>query len=197
MSSFHGVAARDLAVADRSLCYQRESGFLGHQLKCEEGTATFSLACSEFDRVLLIFQDGCYRVLHVPDKVFIGHEVAWMGLVDDTLVFTLVYRDGRDGLSYLKRFRMPKFIINREYRLYPAHPRSSIQLLLTGETGEFKAQLAPSARSRSNILIVNPAEFLIKNVNAHGKRLASRPVRRVTCGQPSPGPTLRNLPGME
>ncbi|OQX10759.1 MAG: DNA topoisomerase IV [Desulfobulbaceae bacterium A2] len=196
LASFHGVAARDLATADLTLCYHRESGFLGHQLKCEEETATFSLQCSEFDRVLLIFRDGSYRVIHVPDKVFIGHEVLWLGLVDDNLVFNLIYRDGTDGLSYLKRFRMPKFIVNREYRLYTAHPRSTIQLLTTGEEGEFKAQLAPSARSRHNSLVIRPAEYLVKGVAAHGRRLSGRPVRRIISGAAPSAPALRSLPGV-
>jgi topoisomerase-4 subunit A len=158
-------------------------------------------ACSELDRILLIFKDGLYKVINVPDKLFIGSDVAWMGVVDKSLVFNLIYRAGSVNLSYVKRFKMPKFILNREYRLFEEHKRSAIQLLRTGEK-EIRARisLVPSSRARYNALEIEMDDYLIKGASAKGKRVSSRVVRRVTdvTGKPKKtGPVLATLPGLQ
>ena len=86
----------------------------------------------EYDRLLLIFQDGMYKVIPVTDKLFVGHELAWVGAVTEGLIFNILYRDGQENLTYAKRFTTPKFILDKEYRLFPEDKRSRILLLLMG-----------------------------------------------------------------
>lgn len=133
LKSFDEVNAREAALSNIQVAYQRKSGFLGHKIKIEDPKKDREFACSELDRILLIFNDGLYKVINVPDKLFVGNEVAWLGVVDENLVFNLIYRAGSVNLSYAKRFKMPKFILNREYRLFEKHKRSTIQLLRTGK----------------------------------------------------------------
>ncbi|NIA05860.1 MAG: DNA topoisomerase IV subunit A, partial [Proteobacteria bacterium] len=107
--------------------------------------------------------------------------------------------DGRENYTYIKRFRTPKFIVNREYRLFPEHKRSVIQMLAVGETGiRARISLVPSSRARYNSLEIDLDDYQIKGAGAKGKRAGNRVVRRVTniTGKsPARKTTAPSLPG--
>lgn len=201
LCEFEEVSARSAALANLVVGYQRGAGFLGTSIKAEDEKQDLSVACSEYDRLLLIFNDGMYKVIPVTDKLFIGHELAWVGVVTEGLVFNLLYRDGQENLTYAKRFTTPKFILDKEYRLFPEDKRSRILLLLLGDGASAHVSLAPSTRAKSNIMEVYFDEYLIKNPSAKGKRISPRVVRKVadSTGKVAPRPQkpIMSLPGME
>ncbi|MDR2550519.1 MAG: DNA topoisomerase IV subunit A [Desulfobulbus sp.] len=200
LRAFDEVDARAAAAADLTVSYHRESGFFGHKIKSENATADLECCCSEYDRLLLIFKDGLYKVINVPDKLFVGPDLYWLGVVKNDLVFNLVYRHGPENLAYVKRFAMPKFIIGREYRLFEESKRSAILMLLLGREGlRIRASLAPSSRAKYNSIELDLDEVLIKGVGAKGKRVANRTVRKVadvTGTAKKPQPTPMDLPGI-
>ncbi len=79
----------------------------------------------------------------------------------------------------MKRFASPKFILDKEYRLFPANKRSQILLLLSGENKHARVSLVPSQRARSNVVEIDFDEYLVKGASAKGKRVSTRVVRRV------------------
>jgi topoisomerase IV subunit A len=182
-------------MANLVVGYQRGSGFLGHTIKAEDDKQDITLHCSEYDRLLLISNDGRYKVIPVVDKLFVGHDLAWVGVVEDGLIFNILYRDGQENLVYAKRFTTPKFILEKEYRLFAEDKRSKIMLLLMGEGASAHVSLAPSARAKSNIMEVYFDEYLLKNPNAKGKRIASRVVRKIvdSTGKAAPRPVPQNM----
>jgi topoisomerase-4 subunit A len=201
LEEFDQVIARKAALANIHVGYNRESGFLGSKVKATDKKKDLDIQCSEYDRIMLIFKNGLYRVISVQDKVFVGHDLLYMGVVRRDTIFNLIYRAGAENLSYGKRFRMPKFILNREYRLFAEHKRSIIQMLATGEQGiRFRVSLVPSSRARYNSLEVDMDDFLIKGATAKGKRISNRVVRRVTdiTGKPRKSrPVPAVLPGLK
>ncbi|MDO8948324.1 MAG: DNA gyrase subunit A [Desulfocapsaceae bacterium] len=195
LCEFEEVSMRSAALANLVVGYQRATGFLGHNIKAEDEKQDFTLNCSEYDRLLLIFNDGMYKVIPVTDKLFIGHELAWIGVVEDGLIFNVLYRDGQENLTYAKRFTTPKFILDKEYRLFPEDKRSKILLLLMGEGTSSHVGLAPSPRAKSNTMEVYFDDYLVKNPSAKGKRISPRVVRRVTdsTGKAAPKPQKQNM----
>jgi len=183
LRQFDEVDARKAALSNLHLVYQRESGFLGHKVKGENPKRDLEIQCSEYDRILLIFKNGLYRVVPVAEKIFIGSDLLWMGVVQKDLTFNVIYRSGPENISYVKRFTTPKFILNRDYRLFPEHRRSAIQLLVvTGKEGppaRARVSFVPSARARSNSQEIDFDDYLIKGPSARGKRIANRTVRSV------------------
>jgi len=178
---FDEVDVRAAAFSNLVVGYHRETGFLGHKIKAEDDKQDMEVNCSELDRLLLIFNDGQYKVINETDKLFVGNDLAWMGVVESKLVFNLIYRNGQENRSYVKRFRTPKFILNREYRLFPEHKRSIIQFLELGEKGiRAKVSLVPSSRARYNSLELEMDDCLIKSPGSKGKRVCNRVVRRVS-----------------
>ncbi|GAB4341738.1 MAG: DNA topoisomerase IV subunit A [Desulfobulbaceae bacterium] len=198
---FDQVDARAAAFSNLVVAYHRESGYLGHKVKTEDDKKDFQINCSELDRILLIFRNGLYKVINVPEKLFIGEELEWMGVVKPDLVFNVIYRNGKENRSYVKRFRTPKFIINREYRLFPEHKRSIIQFLEVGAHGvRARASLVPSPRARFNSIDLELDEVLIKAPVSIGRRVSNRVVRRVSSQTGKPRPqeeTPPVLPGFK
>ncbi|MDO5673793.1 MAG: DNA topoisomerase IV subunit A [bacterium] len=181
LKAFDEVDARAAALSNLTVCYHRESGFIGHRIKAEMGAGEMECQASEYDRLLLIFKDGLYKVVPMVDKFFVGPDLYWMGVVEEKLVFNLLYRNGPDNLVYIKRFLAPKFILNREYRLFEPDKRSTVLFLQTGKEGvRVRAGLMPAARAKYNSLEVDFDEVLIKGAGAKGKRLSTRRVRRIT-----------------
>ena len=177
IATFQEVEARKVALSHLTIGYDRESGLLGHQVKPDD---EFAIPCSEYDKILLIFKDGRYKVLNVPDKIFVGHDLLWADKVADETVFNLIYRDGEENQSYVKRFKTPKFILGKEYRFFPEHPKSVVQFLRTGEGVRLRVDLMPSPRAKSNSQRLHLDDYLIKHYGAIGKRLSHRAVRRIT-----------------
>lgn len=179
LASFSEVVMRKVALSNLTVGYHRKEGFLGHQVKAEDDKDDISFNCSEYDKILILFNDGKYKVVQVPDKIFVGNDVAWIGKVEGKLLFNMIYRDGKENLVYIKRFNTPKFILEKEYHLFPQHKRSRILLLSFGENKHARVSLMPSPRARTNVVQVSFDEYLVKGAAAKGKRVSPRVARRV------------------
>lgn len=179
ITEFSEVKARKVALSNLTVGYNRETGFIGHTVKAEDEQQDLSFSCSEYDRLFLISSTGSYKVVPVPDKLFVGEDLEYAAVFKKNLVFNMVYRDGKENLAYVKRFKSPKFILEKEYQLFPAHKRSRILLLLLGEDKHARVSLVPSRRAKSNIVEIDFNQYLIKGAGAKGKRVSPRVARRV------------------
>jgi topoisomerase-4 subunit A len=177
IETFTGVKARKVALSNLTVGYHRETGLLGHQVKTD---CDMTISCSEYDKILLIHKDGRYKAIKVPDKIFVDHDIYWAGKVKGKTVFNLLYREGSKSLTYVKRFATPKFILDKEYRLFKAHKKSWIQFMQTGEGVRARIDFIPTARSKINSQRLEFDEHLIKGEGAIGKRLSTRTVRRIS-----------------
>ncbi|MEA3468533.1 MAG: DNA topoisomerase IV subunit A [Thermodesulfobacteriota bacterium] len=199
IKEFTEVSVRRVALSNLTVSYNREEGFLGHQIKVSEEKAEFSITCSEYDRLFLLYETGVYKIIQVTDKLFVGHDIRWVGKLKKKLIFNMVYREGRENLCYVKRFGTPKFILDKEYKLFDAHKRSKILLLLFGENKSARASLMPSSRAKSNLVEIFFDEYIVKGPGAKGKRVSPRRVRRVvdtTGKKPLEKKVNLTLPGM-
>ena len=177
IETFTEVKARKVALSNLTVGYNRETGLFGYQVKTD---CDMALACSEYDKVLLIHKDGRYKAMKVPDKVFVDHDIYWLGKVEGKTIFNLLYREGVKGLTFVKRFSTPKFILDKEYRLFPAHKKSWIQFLQTGEGVRVRIDFIATKRTKINSQRLEFDEFLIKGEGAIGKRLSTRTIRRIS-----------------
>ncbi|MEN8232804.1 MAG: DNA topoisomerase IV subunit A [Thermodesulfobacteriota bacterium] len=177
IETFTGVKARKVALSNLIVGYHRETGLLGYQVKTD---CDMTVPCSEYDKILLIYRDGRYKVIKVPEKIFVDHDIYWVGKVAGKTIFNLLYREGSRNLTYIKRFKTPKFILDKEYRLFHVHKKSWIQFLQTGEGVRARIDFVPTKRSKINSQRLEFDEYLIKGGGAIGKRLSPRTVRRIS-----------------
>ncbi len=106
------VDAKAVAFKAFKVAYDRESGYVGYKVSGEE----FKLECTKFDKLVLVFKDGTYKVCELPEKLFVGQELIYCGLPERERVFTCAYTD-RDA-SYLKRFTFGGSILEQGLRVY-------------------------------------------------------------------------------
>lgn len=199
IKSFSEVSFRKAALSNLIVGYNRESGFLGHTIKAIDKKHDQSVNCSEYDRLFLIFSNGLYKITPVTEKLYVGKELEWLGIVKKDTIFNLIYRDGRENIAYVKRFTTPSFILDKEYWLFAEHKRSKILLLEFGDEKFAKINLMPSSRARINSLEISFEDYLLKNPSAKGKRVSNRVVRRVSRsngGSIAPPKKNLSLPGI-
>ncbi|NOX26356.1 MAG: DNA topoisomerase IV subunit A [Deltaproteobacteria bacterium] len=176
ITTFSEVEVRKVAISNLTCGYDRQSGFLGYQVKALPEN---SFSCSEYDRIILIFKDGSYKVINGGDKLFVGSDLVYWGKAQNDLLFNVIYRDGQAKISYVKRFMMPKFILEKEYRLFPENKNSRVQYLAIGVGARARVYFVPAKRAAANSVEIIFNEFLIKGAAAKGKRVGTRGLRRI------------------
>ena len=160
------VDARSAANRNLKLCYDKKTGYLGHQIN-----GTFLFDVSLYDSVLAIRKDGTYSVIQVPDKLFVGKGLLHCGLVDKDLIFSIVYKD-KAGISYIKRCTIDKFILGRSYDLVPAECK--LLKLTTDSDKQIALDYKPKPRLRKLNEVFPISEYPVRGLRAGGIRLSTK-----------------------
>ena len=136
ITSFSTIEAAKVAELDAKLYINREEGFVGTALKDGE----FVCNCSTMDELIIFFRSGRYSVFKVEDKKFYGHEevihVARYQRGDERTIYNVVYRDGKAGAVYAKRFNVLSVIRDRSYDLSRGKEGSRILSFSANANGE-------------------------------------------------------------
>lgn len=136
ITNFGTIEVTKVAELDEKLYINREEGFFGTALK----DAEFVCNCSSLDEVLVIFRSGKYFVGKVEDKRFYGQEeVVYINRYvrnDERTIYNVVYRDGKAGAVYAKRFNILSVIRDRVYDVTRGKDGSRILYLSANGNGE-------------------------------------------------------------
>ena len=185
VSSFAKVDTKMAAVATENLMIDRDGGFVGYGLK--RGSEIID-KCSRLDDFIVFRKDGTFSVFKVTDKTFIGAEplhVALFNRTGESKVYHLLYRDGRQGRTYAKRFTVDGVTREKVYDLTKGTKDSRVLLLSVHESKTKADQatavihLKPALRLRKLEIEVKWADLDIKNRGAIGLSITDSPVVRV------------------
>ncbi len=171
------VDKKAVARQNVKLSYDSDTGFFGSAVKGD----LFRMSVSEYDVVLAIAADGSYRILPPVDKVFFGTKLLYCHPFDPDAgaEFTVVYRDAK-RMCFGKRFRIQKFIRNKEYRLVKDEKGRVDLLLQEGESGSAKLTYVAQKRQRVKGSEYDLSQLEPTSPTARGARLAPKPVARVS-----------------
>ena len=124
LTPFDRIVASKVVVANETLYLNRKDGFAGYGLKKDEAIEK----CSDMDDVLVIGKDGVMKVMKIADKMFVGKSPLRVAVFrrDDQKVYNMVYRDGKSGRLYAKKFKIGGVTRDKEYPLFKTHSRSRI-----------------------------------------------------------------------
>ena len=177
ITRIESVDKKAVARQNIKLSYDPDSGFFGSAVKGD----LFRLNVSEYDFVLAIAADGTYRIMPPVDKVFFGAKLLYCHPFDPEAgsEFTLVYRDAK-RMCFAKRFRIEKFIRNKEYRLVKDEKGRVDLLLQEGEIGSAKLTYVAQKRQRVKGSEYDLSQLESTSPTARGTRLAPKPVARVS-----------------
>jgi topoisomerase-4 subunit A len=190
------VDKKAVARQNLKLSYDPESGFFGSAVRGD----LFRLSVSEYDFVLAIAADGTYRIMPPVDKVFFAAKLLYCHRFDPEsgAEFTMVYRDAK-RICFAKRFRIQKFIRNKEYRLIKDEKGRVDVLLQEGEFGSAKLTYVAQKRQRVKGSEYDLSQLEPISPTARGARLATKPVARVSlkpaAKKKTPAKKVRKNPG--
>tara|TARA_B100001248_G_scaffold246353_1_gene216880 strand:+ start:4064 stop:6379 length:2316 start_codon:yes stop_codon:yes gene_type:complete len=121
---FDRIVASKVVVANETLYLNRKDGFAGYSLKKDDAIEK----CSDLDDVLVIGKNGVMKVMKIADKMFVGKNPLKVSIFrrDDQKVYNMVYRDGKSGRLYAKKFKIGGVTRDKEYPLFKTHSRSRI-----------------------------------------------------------------------
>jgi topoisomerase-4 subunit A len=138
---FDKIVASQVVVANETLYLNRKDGFAGYSLKKDEAIEK----CSTLDDVIVFGKDGVMKVMKIADKMFVGKSPLRVSVFrrDDPKVYNMVYRDGKSGRLYAKKFKIGGVTRDKEYPLFKTHSKSRI----------FFFAVHDSEKKNSNILV--------------------------------------------
>ena len=166
------VDVKAVAFKSFKVAYDRESGYVGYKVSGEE----FKLECTKFDKILLVFKDGTYKVSELPEKLFVGPELFYCGLPDREKVFTCAYTDRK--ASYLKRFKFGGTIMNKAYLCIPDKSRI---LYFAPETPKILyVRYKPALHQKINQQTCDPSKIEIKSPKTRGRQISIKDISSVT-----------------
>ena len=182
--SFENIDSTKVVEANKKLYINRQDGFVGTGLKKDE----FVCNCSDLDDIIIFYRDGKYKVIRVADKIFVGKNILWVQVFkrnDKRTVYNVVYRDGRQGYYYIKRFNITSIIRDRDYDLTQGKPGSRVLYFTANPNGEaeiIKVTLDPDpTKKKQNIFMDKDfAEVPIKGRTAHGNILSKQSIHRIS-----------------
>ncbi|MGG6544574.1 UNVERIFIED_CONTAM: DNA gyrase/topoisomerase IV subunit A [Prevotella sp. 15_C9] len=184
IKNFETIVAAKVVEANEKLYIDRKGGFIGTGLK----KAEFVQNCSDLDDVIIFYKDGKYKVIHIADKVFVGKGVLHVRVFkknDKRTIYNVVYRDGADGINYIKRFNVTSVSRDREYDLTMGTPGSKVLYFTANPNGEaevIKITLAPMANDKRKSIFLERkfSEILIKGKAARGNILTKENIHRIS-----------------
>lgn len=166
------IDVREAAFKAFKVGYDRASGYLGYKVAGDE----FRIDCTKFDRLLLIFRDGRYKVIELPEKLFVGPDLLHVGLPERDRVYTLCYST-RDA-SYLKRFTFGGAILNKEYSLTPE--KAKVVFFEPDTPPLLYVRYKPAPYQKINQQTCDPAQVEVKGAKARGRQLSIKDVASIT-----------------
>ena len=181
--SFDTIDSAKVVEANQKLYINRQEGFIGTGLKKDE----FVCNCSDIDDVIIFYRDGKYKVLKVADKIFVGKGIIWLQVFkknDKRTIYNVVYRDGKQGFYYMKRFNVTAMTRDREYDLTLGTPGSKVVYFTANPNGEaerIKITLdVDPKKKRQNIFLERDfKDILIKGRAAKGNLLTKQSIHRI------------------
>ena len=166
------VDAKAVAFKAFKVAYDRETGYVGYKVSGEE----FKVECTKFDKILLVFKDGTYKVSELPEKLFVGQELFYCGLPDREKIFTCAYTDRK--ASYLKRFKFGGTILNKAYLCIPDKSRI---LFFAPETPKILyVRYKPAPHQKINQQTCDPSKIEIKSPKTRGRQISIKDISSVT-----------------
>ncbi|MBQ3191256.1 MAG: DNA gyrase/topoisomerase IV subunit A [Bacteroides sp] len=185
LRNFDTIEAAKVVEANEKLYINREEGFIGTALKKDEFVAN----CSDMDDVIIFYKDGKYKVVRVSDKMFVGKNILYVNVFkknDSRTIYNLVYRDGKDGFYYIKRFNITSITRDREYDATQGTPGSRIMYFTANPNGEaeiIKVTLKPNPRLKKILLEKDFSEINIKGRQSMGNILSKNDVHKIVLKQ--------------
>ena len=183
--NFANINIKTVVEANEKLYINREDGFIGTSLKKDE----FLFNCSNIDDIIIFHKDGKYKIVKVADKIYVGKDILHIDIFrknDHRTIYNAIYRDGKGGIYYMKRFAVTGIARDKEYDLTQGKPGSRVMYFTANPNGEaeiIRVALKPALHLKKLEVIKDLSELTIKSRTARGNVLTKYDVKSITLKQ--------------
>lgn len=183
--NFANINIKTVVEANEKLYINRAEGFIGTGLKKDE----FMCNCSDIDDVIIFHKDGKYKIVKVADKVYVGKDIIHIDIYrknDNRTIYNAIYRDGKGGIYYMKRFAVTGVARDKEYDLTQGTTGSRVMYFTANPNGEaevVRVALKPALHLKKLEVIKDLSELAIKSRTARGNVLTKFEVKSITLKQ--------------
>ena len=183
--NFANINIKTVVEANEKLYINREDGFIGTSLKKDE----FLFNCSNIDDIIIFHKDGKYKIVKVADKIYVGKDILHIDIYrknDHRTIYNAIYRDGKGGIYYMKRFAVTGIARDKEYDLTQGKPGSRVMYFTANPNGEaeiIRVALKPALHLKKLEVIKDLSELAIKSRTARGNVLTKYDVKSITLKQ--------------
>lgn len=184
ISNFENIEATKVVNANAKLYVNRTEGFVGMDLKRDEN-AEYLCECSDIDDIIVFLKNGQYTVTKVSDKAFVGKNILYAGIFlknDSRTIYNAVYRDGKAGNVYVKRFSVTGATRDKVYDLTQGKPDSLVLWFSANPNGEaeiLKIFLKPRPKLKKLIFEFDFASIAVKGRGSMGNILSKNPLHKI------------------
>lgn len=178
---FEDIEATKVVIRNTKLYVNRAEGFVGTSLKKDE----YVTECSDIDDVICFTADGKMMVTKVDTKTFIGKDIIHVAIFkkkDKRTIYNMIYRDGKAGNTYVKRFAVTSVTRDREYNLTQGKKDSKVLYFTPNPNGEAEVitvLLRQVGSIRKVKFDVDFADISIKGRNVKGNIVTKYSVKRI------------------
>ncbi len=184
IASFDRVDRTQVIAATETLYLDAKNGFAGYGLK-KDGEPIEK--CSTIDDIISFTQDGKMRVVKVADKVFVGQKPLRVAIFrkDEDWIYSMIYRDGKEGPILAKRFTVGGITRDKDYDLTKGSPGTRVLYFAVHKTNEESSaqmllvHLKSALRMRNLIRPLHFAEFGIKSRSSSGNLVTKHPIEKI------------------
>ncbi|NLO71754.1 MAG: DNA gyrase/topoisomerase IV subunit A [Porphyromonadaceae bacterium] len=183
--NFDTIIATKVVEASEKLYVNHEEGFIGTGLKKDE----FVCNCSNIDDIIVFFKDGKYKIVKVAEKLFVGKNILFINVFkknDKRTIYNTVYRHGKTGPFYIKRFAVTSITRDREYDLTRGEDGSRVLYFSANPNAEaevVRVTLKPRPRLKNLVIEKDFSDIAIKGRQSQGNILTKNDVHRITLKQ--------------
>ena len=183
--NFANINIKTVVEANEKLYINREDGFIGTSLKKDE----FLFNCSNIDDIIIFHKDGKYKIVKVADKIYVGKDIIHIDIYrknDHRTIYNVIYRDGKGGIYYMKRFAVTGIARDKEYDLTQGKAGSRVSYFTANPNGEaevIRVALKPALHLKKLEVIKDLSELAIKSRTARGNVLTKYDVKSITLKQ--------------
>ena len=183
--NFANINIKTVVEANEKLYINRADGFIGTSLKKDE----FLCNCSNIDDIIIFHKDGKYKIVKVADKIYVGKDIIHIDIFrknDHRTIYNAIYRDGKGGIYYMKRFAVTGIARDKEYDLTQGKAGSRVMYFTANPNGEaeiIRVTLKPALHLKKLEVIKDLSELAIKSRTARGNVLTKYDVKSITLKQ--------------
>ena len=183
--NFDTIEATKVVEANEKLYINRQEGFIGYGLKKDE----YVCNCSDIDDVIIFYRNGTYKIVRIAEKMFVGKDILYVNVFkrnDVRTIYNVIYRDGKVGYNYIKRFAVTGITRDKEYDLTKGPEGSRILYFSANPNGEaetVKVILKPKARQKLLVFEKNFSDIAIKGRGSQGNILTKADIHKISLKQ--------------